>query len=215
MRTQSLRTVLLGVVLATAAAACSDDDGVDSDEEARRAYLGLDLSIPRSLQLGFDGYNAASSANIDPQVADGGETGTLTVTGQVAQGSSDNHEMRLYIGMVDYSDCPCTIIVNEDEELQVDLTYDTSDVQTEQPYLHLSLRNVPDGTFTGELTTGTDGLGVYHVTGDIEGDVALDLQFEGTLQDDGNGGTVRVPGATHVFGTATSGDGLYDIDLMI
>lgn len=215
---KSLRTVLTGagfVLVAMGSAACSDDDGVDSDEEARRAYLGLDLSIPKSLQLGFDGYNAASSANIDPQAGVGDETGTLTISGQVAQGTSDNHEMRLYIGMVDYSDCPCTIVINEDEELDVNLTYDTSDVQTEQPYLHLSLRNVPNGTFTGEITAGAEGLGVYHVTGDIEGDVALELSLEGTIRDAGNGVVERVPGETHVFGTATSGDGLYDIDLMI
>src|SRR5215207_9738868 len=63
--------------------ACSDDDGVDSDEEARRAYLGLDLSIEKSLTLGFAGFNAASSANIDAQMDAGDSTGMLTISGQV------------------------------------------------------------------------------------------------------------------------------------
>jgi hypothetical protein len=126
--------------------------------------------------------------------------------------------MRLYVGMVDYSKGPFTVVVNEgqdnEESVTVDLTYNTSDVQLEQPYLHLSLRNVPTGTFTGELT------GVYHVTGDLspddafEADVTLMLAFTGTLVDLGGGMTGRAPG-TVVTGTATSGDGVYDVNLTL
>lgn len=197
------------VSLATLAGACSDDDEIDSDEKARRAYLGLDPSIGKSLNLGFAGFNTASSANIDPQVASGDATGTLTVTGQVDQGASANKEMRLYIGMVDYSEGVFTVVVNEDETVEVNLTYDTSETQLEQPYLHLSLRDVPDGDFTGELT------GTYTMTGDLEGDVTLDLTMSGQIQAGANNTVERVPGSTTVTGTATSGDGLYDVNLTI
>src|SRR5688572_6436470 len=81
-------------VLSMGSAGCSSDD-VDSDEEARRAYLGLDESIAKALPLGFDGYNAASNANIPPQSTTGDAAGTLTVTGQVDKGASDNKGMRL------------------------------------------------------------------------------------------------------------------------
>src|SRR5690349_7573501 len=84
-------------------AACSSDQ-VDSDEQARRAYLALDKSISKSLNLGFQGFNMASSANIAPQMGAGDKAGTLTITGQVDQGSSANKGMRLNVGMVGYDD---------------------------------------------------------------------------------------------------------------
>lgn len=221
MRTGHLRLgVALGLAigLSFGAGACGGDEGIDSNEAARRAYLGLDPSIPQSLQLGFDGFNSAQSANIAPQMMAGADTGMLTITGQVDQGSSDNKGMRLYVGMIDYSAGPFTVVVNEgmdnEEEVAVDLTYSTSDVQTDQPYLNLTLRNIPTGTLEGTLT------GVYHVTGDIEpdvefeADVTLSLNFMGTLVDLGGGMTGRAPG-TVVTGTATSGDGIYEVSLTL
>jgi hypothetical protein len=206
------RKILFGIALSLVAAACSSSD-VDSDEEARRAYLGLHDSIETSLNLGFAGFNAASSANIDPQLANGISTGTLTISGQVDQGASTNKEMRLYIGMVDYSDGVFTVIVNEgeddEEEIEVDLTYDTSAVVMEQPYLQLSLRDIPTGTFTGSLT------GTYFLEGDIEGDCTLTLTMAGALMDGGGGLVLRVPGTTTVTGTATSGDGTYDVNVTL
>src|SRR4051812_2313430 len=68
-------------------AACSSDS-IDSDEQARRAYLGLDPSVEKSIALGFDGFNAASSANIPTQMAAGDLTGTIAIDGQVDQGAS-------------------------------------------------------------------------------------------------------------------------------
>lgn len=216
MRNTNIR-LGIAISLAFAAAACGDD-GIDSNEAARRAYLGLDPSIPQSLQLGFDGFNSAQSANIAPQMMAGEDTGTLTITGQVDQGSSDNKGMRLHVGMVDYSQGPFTVTVNpgadNEETVTVDLTYDTSDVQADQPYLSLSLKNIPTGTLEGTLT------GVYHVVGHIEpdvgfeADVTLDLTFTGTLVDLGGGRTGRAPG-TIVTGTATSGDGLYEVNLTL
>jgi hypothetical protein len=204
-----LRTYLglyLGIgLLALATAACSSD-GIDSDEEARRAYLGLDPSIEKSLGLGFDGFNAASNANIPPQMTTGDLTGTLTISGQVDAGTSSNKEMRLYIGMVDYAD---EKVIIEGEEEAINLTYNTSAEQSQQPYLQLSLRDVPNGTFTGTLT------GIYSVSGDIEAEVYLNLTMSGAIQDDGTGKTVRTPGTTTVTGTAESGEGIYEVNLTI
>jgi hypothetical protein len=210
--------LVCGLVLSAVFAAACGDDGIDSNEAARRAYLGLDPSIPQSLQLGFDGFNSAQSANIAPQMMEGADTGMLTITGQVDQGASDNKGMRLYVGMAEYSQGPFTVTVNEgqdnEEDLTVDLTYNTSEVQLEQPYLNLSLRNIPTGTFDGTLT------GVYRVIGDLEPDVEIDaevtlnLMFTGTLVDLGGGMTGRAPG-TVVNGTATSGDGSYDVNLTL
>jgi hypothetical protein len=200
-----LRTYLGICLLALGTAACSDD-GIDSDEAARRAYLGLDPSIEKSLALGFDGFNAASSANIDPQTTVGDLTGTLTITGQVDQGASDNKGMRLYVGMVDYAD---EKVIIDGEEKPINLTYNTSDDPTLRPYLNLSLRNIPDGTFTGTLT------GTYYVSGDIEAEAYLNLSMSGYIQDDGTGRTIRAPGTTTVTGTAESGDGVYEVNLTI
>ena len=192
------------MTILAAATGCSDDDAIDSDEAARRAYLGLDVSIGVSLNLGFDGFNAASSANIPPQMTAGVASGTLTISGQVDQGASTNKGMRLQVGMVDYSD-GVLVVMDGDEELEVDLTYATSAVVDAQPALDLQLRDIPNGTFTGTLA------GTYQISGDISGDVTLALTMSGAIQDDGNGDVIRVPGSTTISGTATSGDGLYTV----
>lgn len=214
MRTISKRLVLLLCVcfLALSAVACDDDEGISSNEEARRAYLGLDVSIGKSLTLGFDGFNSASSANIEPQTAAGDLQGTLTITGQVDQGSSDNKGMRLYVGMVDYSDGH---VVIDDQQTEIDIIYDTDADPTKQPYLTLTLRNIPSGTFDGAITTGSSQLGVYHMSGDLVGTAALNLTMSGQLEGTSATDVHRVPGSTTITGTATSGDGLYEINLTI
>ena len=199
------RALTLMTILA-AATGCSDDDAIDSDEAARRAYLGLDVSIGVSLNLGFDGFNAASSANIPPQMTAGVASGMLTISGQVDQGASTNKGMRLQVGMVDYSD-GVLVVMDGDEEIEVDLTYATSAVVDAQPALDLQLRDIPNGTFTGTLA------GTYQISGDISGDVTLALTMSGAIQDDGTGDVIRVPGSTTISGTATSGDGLYTVSI--
>jgi hypothetical protein len=199
--------ILLGLlVLGFATPACSSDGSVDSDEQARRAYLGLDASIGKSLTLGFDGFNAASSANISPQTAVGASAGMLTITGQVDQGASANKGMRLHVGMVGYTDG--AFVVNDKGDT-IAVTYDTSTDATMQPALSLMLKNIPTGTLTGTL------VGTYHLAGDIKGDVTLNLTITGTLQDAGGGKVVRAPGTTTVAGTAMQGDGMYAVMLTL
>jgi hypothetical protein len=197
--------MVITIAFAAALAACGSDD-IDSDEEARRAYFGLDASIERSLALGFAGFNSAQSANISPQMATGAAGGTLVITGQVDQGSSANKGMRLRVGMVGYSDGPLEI---DGETIDVDIVYDTAAEVEMQPSLELQLRSIPDGTLTGTLT------GTYTMKGDIEGQATLSLMFSGAIQNDGTGKVVRVPGSTMVTGTATSGDGTYEVSLSI
>lgn len=193
------------LLLAVGLAACGSDE-IDSDEEARRAYFGLDASIEKSLTLGFAGFNSATSANISPQMATGTKAGMLVITGQVDQGSSDNKGMRLRVGMVDYTDGP--LVIGE-ETIDTNIIYDTATEVEMQPYLQLSLRNIPNGTFTGTLT------GVYVMSGDVEGEANLNLMFSGEIKDDGTGKVIRTPGTTMVTGTATSGDGTFDVTLTI
>jgi len=209
-----IRNSFLLIAAATLGLAACGSDDIDSDEEARRAYFGLDESIGKSLTLGFAGFSSASSANIMPQMDTGEVAGTLVITGQVDQGSSSNKGMRLRVAMVDYTDGPL-IVVNEDgkeEELDVDITYDTSTDVAQQPFLDLKLQNFPSGTLEGTLT------GTYLMTGDIEGETTLSLTFSGTTMPDGSGrptGVVRVPGSTTVTGTATSGDGTFEVNLKL
>jgi len=189
-------------------AACGGDDGVDSDEEARRAYLGLDGSIEKSIKLGFDGFNAASSANIDPQTTAGTAGGTLTITGQVDQGSSSNKGMRLRVGMVDYDDGP--IVINDDGDT-IHILYDTAADTAMQPALDMQLKNFPSGTLDGTL------VGDYLLDDAIEGSLTLNLMFSGSTMPGANAGeVVRVLGTTTVTGTATNGDGgVYEINITI
>ena len=199
-------TYACSLLLLLAGAACGgDDDEVSSDEEARRAYLGLDNSIEKSLNLGMDGYSAADNANIPDQSGVGEVDGTIVVSGQVDSGVSPNKEMRLYIEMVDYNDGP--FAVDQDSGTEVDITYNTDAAAL--PYLELSLRDIPNGTFTGTLT------GDYTRSGDLEGAVTLELTMSGEIMGPDADTITRVEGTTHVTGTASSGDGTYDVDLTI
>jgi hypothetical protein len=139
-------------LLLLAFGACSSDS-IDSNEQARRAYLGLDASVSKSLQLGFDGFNAASSANIPTEMTVGLSAGTLTVVGQVDQGASANKGMRLSVGMVGYTDGD--VIVDEKGD-SIHVSYDTDPDPTNQPALSLMLKGIPTGTLDGTLD------GVYH-----------------------------------------------------
>jgi hypothetical protein len=73
--------------------------------------------------------------------------------------------------------------------------------------LDLSLKDIPEGSFTGSLVGGFD------LAGDLEGAVALDLTFAGTIEDDGTGNVRRVVGGTKVTGTATSEGDSYRVDV--
>src|SRR5262249_4285962 len=155
--------------------------------------------IGKSLTLGFVGFNAASSANLPADCCNdvGVSSGMLVITGQVDAGTSSNKEMRLKVGMTDYSDGTLVIAGNTPN---IVITYNTAADPTLQPELDLSLKNFPNGTYTGTL------LGDYTMTGDLKGTVTLNLMFTGNLMDDGTGKTVRMPNTTHITGTAVDGN---------
>ena len=198
-----MRNLTFAVLCLTAA--CGGDDGVDSNESARRAYLGLDKSIEKSIKLGFDGFNSASSANISPQMTTGAAGGTITVTGQVDQGSSANKGMRLNVGMVNYDDGDVPI---NDSGDTVHIVYDTATDTAMQPYLALQLKNFPNGTLDGTLDSNSTMTGVYLLDGDIKGELTLTLTIAGTTMAGAMAGdVVRVPGTTTITGTATNKDG--------
>lgn len=179
---------------------CGSND-VSSNDDARRAYLGLDGSIDRAIDLGFDGFNAAQSANIPTENGVGTVGGKLTVNGQVDQGASANKQMRLDIAMVGYTDIR-------------GFSYDTdqpTDGSAALPALNLSLQGIPNGTLGGTL------VGTFRMSGDLSGPVALDLTISGELAPNPDGGSsktvVRKPGTTHVTGTATSPAGTFSVDV--
>jgi hypothetical protein len=176
-----------------AVAACSSS-GVTSTEAAQKAYLGLDASVDKAITLGFAGFNAAKSANIDPQNANGAKSGTMTISGQVDQGASANKQMRLVEKLVQYSD-------------DGNVSYATSD--TSPPHLDMSLKSIPSGTLSGTL------VGTYAMTGQLEGSVTLNLSFTSTLQPNAQDAKIveRKPGTTHITGTATAGDAVYTVDV--
>jgi hypothetical protein len=210
MRTTTL--LAFAFVTTTLFTAACHSDTVDSDEQARRAYLGLDPSIGESMTLGFAGFNAAQSANIPTEMSNGAEHGTLAITGQVDQGASANKGMRLLVGMVGWTDGPFSI---DDKNDKLDITYDTSTTTSSQPALTLNLKGIPA---SGSSATGTlDGTltGSYTMSGDLKGTVDLDLTITGTIIDDGTGKTVRKPGSTTVTGTAVDGNGMYMVSLTL
>jgi hypothetical protein len=207
-----MKRLFLALLIAggVAGTAC-DDDEVSSAEEARRAYLGLDRSVELGLNLGMQGFNAAQSANIDAQSGPGEVSGTLTVTGQVDQGTSDNKGLRLKTAYVMYED-RITASTDGGTAAASGVSYDTDAAAL--PALDLQLRNIPasgsggTGTFTGTFA------GRVHMTGDLEGDVVLTLTLAGGIRARASGpGIERVPGSTRITGTAASDYGTYTVDV--
>ncbi len=188
-----MRRILLFLIVSS----CSSSS-VNSTEQAKQAYLGLDESIDKAIALGFKGYNAATSANIPTEQTNGDLSGTMTVTGQVDKGVSANKQMRLLETLTTYSDTDAGIV------------YDTSsDAGTDgaPAALDMSLMNVPTGTLSGSLD------GTYGMSGALKGIVTLQVTFNGDLEANDAGGVERKPGTTHITGTATSGSGVYQIDV--
>lgn len=179
------------VVFFALAAGCGNGS-VHSDADAQKAYLGLDASIDKAINLGFDGFNAASSANIPTQMTAGTVKGTLVVTGQVDQGASNNKTMRLDTAYTMYTD-------------DGKVTYDT--MMTALPLLSMDLKNIPSGTLDGTFA------GAFTMTGDLHNTVTLSLSFTGNLMSGSNSTVVRVPGSTHITGTALSDYGTYNVDV--
>lgn len=178
--------------------ACSNgNSGVNSDEQAKEAYLGLDESIDKAITLGFKGYNESNSANIPTEQTTGDISGTMTVTGQVDQGVSANKQMRLLEALDDYSDTDAGIVY-----------WTSADAGTDgaPAALGMSLQGIPTGTLSGTLD------GTYGMTGSLQGTVTLAVTFNGNLEST-DAGVARKPGTTHITGTATSGTGTYNIDV--
>jgi hypothetical protein len=192
------RETPFAILMLLATAACSDGTDVADEEAAEIAYLGVDESVELALKLGFDGFNAASSANIPEQSASGADTGTLRVGGKVDQGASNNKEMDLEVSYENYSDGPVRELI---------ITYDS-----ESPViLDLSLKKLPNADMTGSM------IGTLYLSGDLEGPVDLNLSITGTTEPDpDNADEVRrTPGDTRVSGTATSDYGVFDVDVTI
>lgn len=186
-------------LLATLALACGpkDDSGVADNASAERAYLGLDGAIDRAIDLGFAGFNAANSANIPEQTDVGDLGGVMTIGGQVDQGSSDHKNMRLTMMLTeDYAD-----VVFEGD---IAIVYNGGPAD-----LDMEFKGLPDADLTGSL------VGTFTMTGDLMGDVTLDLTFTGTTMDAGDGTIVRVPGSVHVVGSATSDYGVFMVDVSV
>ena len=148
--------------------------------------------MDKAITLGFAGFNSATSANISPQSADGGVSGTMTVTGQVDQGSSANKGMRLLDALSTYSD-------------DGKVTYNTD--SNALPALTINLKGIPTGTLDGSLN------GSFAMSGELGGQLALALTFAGQIESGPNNTVVRKAGTTHITGTATSAAGTYTVDV--
>ena len=189
--------LLVAITALSALSGCST--AITDEEAAERADLGVDPAVELALQLGLDGYNAATSANIPNQDASGAASGSIVVGGQVDQGSSDNKQLRLDVWLNDWSNG----VLDDDDDFDVSYA-------TDAPLLlDISLRGLPDADLEGSL------IGDVMLDGELDGPLTLELVFDGQTETDPDDPSRirRVPGSTHVTGTATVGRGVYDIDL--
>lgn len=193
------RRLLLCLLVAAPLAGCGGgpNDAVADEASARRAYLGLNRAIDRAIDLGFAGFSAANSANIPEQSGMGDLSGSMVISGKVDQGSSNNKGMRLQMVLQDdYADL---VVENEFE-----IIYNGGPAD-----LDMSFKGLPDAELTGALN------GTFTMTGELAGDVTLDLDFTGMTMESASGAIVRVPGTIHVVGTATSAYGVFAVDVSL
>jgi len=191
---RALLHMLPVTLLALSTSACARGV-IDNEVAAEIAYLGLDRAVDRIIKLGFDGFNAANSANIPPQSEPGDESGTMDVSGKVDQGASANKGMQLDVLLTDYSDGPVqdTAVLYNGGPIQADF----------------SMKGLPDADLTGSLS------GVFAMDGDLAGTLELDLSITGKTEDSGGGVIARAPGSIRVFGTATSDYGVFQVDVSL
>ncbi len=189
-----MRRIFLFLIVSS----CSGGGSVNSNDQAKQAYLGLDESIDKAITLGFAGFNAAKSANIPTEQTNGDLTGTMTVTGQVDKGVSATKQMRVLETLTNYSDTDAGIIYDTNSDAGTDGAPATLD---------MSLQGIPNGTLTGSLD------GTYGMSGTLKGIVNLSVTFNGQLEPNDAGGVERKPGTTQITGTATSGSGVYQINI--
>ena len=177
-------------------AGCGGGGAVDDEVAARLAYLGLDQAVDRALKLGFAGFNAASSANIPEQSEPGAAAGLMVVNGKVDQGASNNKGMRLLVTLQDsYSDGPV-------EDLEI--FYNGGPIN-----LDLSMKGLPNASLSGTFK------GAFAMSGDLAGNVALDLAITGMTEEGPDGAIRRQAGTIRVTGTATSDYGVFAVDVML
>ena len=196
LRRSLLRLPVLALALSLVN--CGGDEGaVDDPVSAELSYLGLDRAIDRAIGLGFDGYNAADSANIPEQTGPGELSGRMVVGGKVDAGASNNKNMSLNVTLADgYADA----VLDGEREV----VYNGGPA-----LLDLSFKGLPDATFTGTLR------GSFTMTGDLVGGVTLDLQLTGVTEEGAGGIIVRKPDTIRVVGTASSDYGVYDVDVSL
>lgn len=175
------------------------DGGVSDDESARLAYIGLDEAVDKVIDLGFQGFNAASSANIPEQTTSGDVSGQIIVNGQVDQGASNNKGMRLDVTLIDYSDGN---VHTENDEVD-DIVYDSDPLLD----VDFQMKGLPNADLSGTI------VGDLIMTGGLEGPVRLDLVITGETEDDGTGKIRRKAGTIHVTGTAESDYGIFNVDV--
>lgn len=195
--TFSKRAMVSVALLWGACGGSGGEDEVKSRAQAEKAWKGLDGIVEQSIDLGFRGIGMTNGANILPQSTAGQKSGTLTVVGKVDQGTSNNKNMDLSVGLTGFS--------NDGE-----VTYATPADPAVQPKLTLSLKKIPTGTLGGTF------IGSFDMTGALKGGVKLSLVLDGALAPDpaDPNKVIRKPGTTHIVGTAESMYGTYTIDLM-
>ncbi len=183
---------------------CSNgSSGVNSTQQAEEAYNGLDESIDKAITLGFKGYNASNNANIPTETANGDISGTMSVNGTVDQGVSANKQMHLQETLDDYSDTDAGIVYWTDGDAGTDGA---------PAALVMGLQNIPTTTSgNGTLNGSLDG--TYGMTGKLQGLVTLSVTFSGKIDRNDAGLVERTLGTTTITGTATSGSGVYNINV--
>ncbi len=176
--------------------ACGGDD-VNNAQAVQKIFDDFQPTMEKIIKQGLAAKDASTNgANITPVSANGTNKGTLTIGGKVAQGTSLNENLDLWVQLDGpYSDSGKIFYATDNSS-------DTTKLQ-----FGLQMSNQPqDNGMSGTL------VGPLKVTGDIEGTAAFDLRFATDLTDDDAAPAII---CSHVLGTVTQGDQSKSIDFLL
>jgi hypothetical protein len=163
------------------------------NQRAQTVYVEIQDVIYDSMELAFKGFNTATSATVPPQTKTGDNKGTLTVTGQVDQGTSPDKAMKLQLELVDYPSASTT-----------NTTFKTG---ATKPSLNINLKGIPNGTLDALLS------GDFLMSGTLSGTATLSITMTGTLQKDPSNTSKVQPAKYSIKGTTKSDYGTHSVDI--
>jgi hypothetical protein len=185
----------VAVAILAVSVGCGNE--LTNEEKVQIVFDNFQPTLSKIIEAGLAAKSTSTQgANVSPVVRDGGEKGTLTVGGKVAQSAGLNQNLDLWVQLEgEYSDTGKIFY-------QTDNTDNTT-----KPQLGIQIQNQPsDNSMSGTL------VGPMTISGDVDGTATFNVRFISDLEDDDAAPTVI---CSHVKGSVTANDTTKELDFLL